>query len=55
MVDLRLFAKRNFRIGCTTLGLAYFAFMGVNIVFPCGCNDGGCTTTWAGLAGAHRC
>jgi DHA2 family multidrug resistance protein len=51
VVDLRLFAKRNFRIGCITLGLAYFAFMGVNIVFPLWLQTTvGYTATWAGLA-----
>ncbi|HEY2677283.1 MAG TPA: DHA2 family efflux MFS transporter permease subunit [Steroidobacteraceae bacterium] len=51
VVDLRLFGKRNFRIGCITLGLAYFAFMGVNIVFPLWLQTTvGYTATWAGLA-----
>ncbi len=51
VVDLHLFAKRNFRVGCITLGLAYFAFMGVNIVFPLWLQTTvGYTATWAGLA-----
>src|SRR5271163_3950610 len=34
VVDLHLFARRNFRVGTCTLGAAFFAFSGVNIIFP---------------------
>src|SRR5271169_610903 len=34
VVDLHLFAKRNFRVGTGTLALAFFAFSGINIIFP---------------------
>jgi MFS transporter, DHA2 family, multidrug resistance protein len=51
VVDLHLFAKRNFRVGTITLGLAFFAFSGVNIVFPLWLQTTvGYTATWAGLA-----
>ena len=51
VVDLHLFGRRNFLIGCISLGLAYFAFMGVNIVFPLWLQTTvGYTATWAGLA-----
>ena len=51
MVDLRLFARRNFRVGTITLGIAFFAFSGVNIVFPLWLQTTvGYTATWAGLA-----
>jgi MFS transporter, DHA2 family, multidrug resistance protein len=51
VVDLRLFTKRNFRVGTLTLGLAFFAFSGVNIIFPLWLQTTvGYTATWAGLA-----
>jgi MFS transporter, DHA2 family, multidrug resistance protein len=51
VVDLHLFAKRNFRVGTISLGLAFFAFSGVNIVFPLWLQTTvGYTATWAGLA-----
>jgi MFS transporter, DHA2 family, multidrug resistance protein len=51
VVDLRLFGRRNFRVGTCTLGLAYFAFMGVNIIFPLWLQTTvGYTATWAGFA-----
>jgi DHA2 family multidrug resistance protein len=51
VVDLHLFAKRNFRVGTLTIGIAYFAFMGVNIVYPLWLQTTlGYTATWAGLA-----
>ncbi len=51
VVDLHLFAQRNFRVGTCTLALAFFAFSGVNIVFPLWLQTTvGYTATWAGLA-----
>ena len=51
VVDLHLFAKRNFRVGTGTLALAFFAFSGVNIIFPLWLQTTvGYTATWAGLA-----
>jgi DHA2 family multidrug resistance protein len=50
VVDLRLFNRRNFRIGTLTLGFAYFALSGVNIVFPLWLQTTvGYTAMWAGL------
>ncbi len=51
IVDLSLFRRRNFRNGTITLAIAYFAFTGVNIVFPLWLQTAlGYTSTWAGLA-----
>ncbi|MEA3139257.1 MAG: transporter, family, multidrug resistance protein [Gammaproteobacteria bacterium] len=51
VVDLRLFSHRNFRVGTLAVGLAYFAFSGVNIIFPLWLQTTvGYTATWAGLA-----
>jgi DHA2 family multidrug resistance protein len=51
VVDLQLFAKRNFRVGTITVGIAYFALSGVNIVYPLWLQTTlGYTATWAGLA-----
>ena len=51
VVDLHLLAKRNFRVGTLTLALAFFAFSGVNIIFPLWLQTTvGYTATWAGLA-----
>jgi DHA2 family multidrug resistance protein len=51
VVDLRLFGRRNFRVGTCALGAAYFAFMGVNIIFPLWLQTTvGYTATWAGFA-----
>jgi DHA2 family multidrug resistance protein len=51
VVDLHLFAKRNFRVGTCTLAMAFFAFSGVNIIFPLWLQTTlGYTATWAGLA-----
>jgi DHA2 family multidrug resistance protein len=33
VIDLRLFARRNFRVGTAVIGVAYFALSGVNIIF----------------------
>lgn len=51
VVDLHLFQRRNFLVGTATIAVAYFAFMGVNIVFPLWLQTTlGYTSTWAGLA-----
>jgi DHA2 family multidrug resistance protein len=51
IVDLHLFAKRNFRVGTGTVALAFFAFSGINILFPLWLQTTvGYTPTWAGLA-----
>ena len=51
VVDLRLFGRRNFRIGTSVLGLAFFAFNCVNIIFPLWLQTiVGYTATWAGFA-----
>src|SRR5271155_72077 len=51
VVDLRLFGRRNFRIGTCTVGLSFFALNGVNIVFPLWLQTTlGYTAQWAGLA-----
>jgi MFS transporter, DHA2 family, multidrug resistance protein len=50
VVDLRLFARRNFRTGTLCVGLAFFAMSGVNIVFPLWLQTTvGYTAMWAGL------
>lgn len=51
VVDLHLFAGRNFRVGTLVVGLSYFALSGVNIIFPLWLQTTvGYTSTWAGLA-----
>ena len=51
VVDLHLFRRRNFLIGCLTIAVAYFAFTGINVVFPLWLQTTlGYTSTWAGLA-----
>jgi MFS transporter, DHA2 family, multidrug resistance protein len=51
VVDVHLFARRNFRVGTLTLGMAYFAFSGLNIIFPLWLQTTvGYTATWAGFA-----
>jgi len=51
VVDLHLFRRRNFVVGCLTTAVAYFAFMGLNIVYPLWLQTTlGYTSTWAGLA-----
>jgi MFS transporter, DHA2 family, multidrug resistance protein len=51
VVDVRLFGRRNFRVGTGTFGVAFFAFTGVNIVFPLWLQTTvGYTATWAGFA-----
>ena len=51
VVDLHLFTRRNYRVGTMTLALAFFAFTGVNIIFPLWLQTTvGYTATWAGIA-----
>ena len=51
VVDLHLFARRNFRVGTAVIGVAYFALSGVNVIFPLWLQTTvGYTATWAGLA-----
>jgi DHA2 family multidrug resistance protein len=51
VIDLHLFTRRNFRVGTIVTAVAFFAFSGVNIVFPLWLQTTvGYTATWAGLA-----
>jgi MFS transporter, DHA2 family, multidrug resistance protein len=51
IVDLTLFKRVNFRVGTVAVAIAYFAFTGVNIVFPLWLQTAlGYTSTWAGFA-----
>ncbi len=51
VIDLHMFARRNFRVGTLVIGVAYFAFSGVNVIFPLWLQTTvGYTATWAGLA-----
>ncbi len=51
VVDLHLFRRRNFLVGSLTIAVAYFAFTGINVVFPLWLQTTlGYTSTWAGLA-----
>lgn len=51
VVDLHLFRRRNFLVGSATIAVAYFAFTGINVVFPLWLQTTlGYTSTWAGLA-----
>ena len=51
IIDLQLFARRNFRIGTVSVAVAYFAFSGVNVIFPLWLQTAlGYTSTWAGWA-----
>ncbi|MBV8874857.1 MAG: DHA2 family efflux MFS transporter permease subunit [Metakosakonia sp.] len=53
IVNLRLFADRNFAIGTTTLMLGYAAFFAINIILPQWLQTQmGYTAIWAGLAAA---
>jgi DHA2 family multidrug resistance protein len=53
IVDLSLFAKRNFAVGVTALSLGMVGFFGINVVFPLWLQvDLNYTATWAGLATA---
>jgi DHA2 family multidrug resistance protein len=51
VIDLHLYGRRNFRVGTAVIGVAYFAFSGINIIFPLWLQTTvGYTATWAGLA-----
>jgi DHA2 family multidrug resistance protein len=51
IVDLHLFQRRNFRVGTLCIAVAYFAFMGVNVIFPLWLQTAlNYTSTWAGFA-----
>jgi DHA2 family multidrug resistance protein len=51
IVDLHLFQRRNFRVGTVCIAFAYFAFMGVNVIFPLWLQTAlNYTSTWAGFA-----
>jgi DHA2 family multidrug resistance protein len=51
VIDLHLYSRRNFRVGTSVIGVAYFALSGVNIIFPLWLQTTvGYTATWAGLA-----
>jgi DHA2 family multidrug resistance protein len=51
IVDLHLFQRRNFRVGTVCIAVAYFAFMGVNVIFPLWLQTAlNYTSTWAGFA-----
>jgi DHA2 family multidrug resistance protein len=51
IIDLHLFARRNFRIGTLSIAIAYFAFTGVNVILPLWLQTAlGYTSTWAGWA-----
>ncbi|MDE1163997.1 MAG: DHA2 family efflux MFS transporter permease subunit [Pseudomonas sp.] len=53
VVNLRLFAYRNFRIGTIVLVLGYAGFFGINLILPQWLQTQlGYTATWAGLATA---
>ncbi len=53
VVDLRLFAIRNFAVGTTALSLGYLAFFGAIVIFPLWLQTNlGYTAVWAGLAAA---
>lgn len=51
ILDLHLFQRRNFLVGAIAISLGYFAFFGVNVVFPLWLQTTlGYNSTWAGLA-----
>jgi DHA2 family multidrug resistance protein len=53
IVDLRLFARRNFLVGTTSLSVAYGLFFGNVVLLPLWLQQTmGYTATWAGLATA---
>ena len=53
IVDLSLFARRNFRYGVIALSLGFFGFFATTIIFPLWLQTTmGYTATWAGLATA---
>jgi DHA2 family multidrug resistance protein len=51
VVDLQLFRRRNFVVGSLSVSVAYFAFSGINVVYPLWLQTTlGYTSTWAGFA-----
>lgn len=51
VVDLQLFKRRNFVVGSLTVSVAYFAFSGINVVYPLWLQTTlGYTSTLAGYA-----
>jgi DHA2 family multidrug resistance protein len=51
VVNLRLFAYRNFRVGTCSLVMGYAGFFGINLILPQWLQTQmGYTATWAGLA-----
>lgn len=53
VVDLSLFARRNFAVGVSALSLGMLGFFGITVVFPLWLQTTlGYTATWAGLATA---
>ncbi|HMM54007.1 MAG TPA: DHA2 family efflux MFS transporter permease subunit [Candidatus Desulfobacillus sp.] len=53
VVDLRLFAERNFLVGTLVLSIGYMIFFGNVVVLPLWLQENlGYTATWAGLATA---
>lgn len=51
IVDLHLFQRRNFRVGTISIAVAYFSFMGINVIFPLWLQTAlNYTSTWAGFA-----
>jgi MFS transporter, DHA2 family, multidrug resistance protein len=51
IIDLHLFARTNFRVGTMSVAVAYFAFTGVNVIYPLWLQTAlGYTSTWAGWA-----
>jgi DHA2 family multidrug resistance protein len=51
ILDLHLFKRRNFVVGALLISCGYFAFFGINVVFPLWLQTTlGYTSTWAGLA-----
>jgi len=51
VVDLHLFRRRNFVVGSLSVSVAYFAFSGINVVYPLWLQTTlGYTSTWAGYA-----
>lgn len=51
VVDLHLFKRRNFVVGSLSVSVAYFAFTGINVVYPLWLQTTlGYTSTWAGYA-----
>ncbi len=51
IIDLHLFSRTNFRVGAISVAVAYFAFTGVNVIYPLWLQTAlGYTSTWAGWA-----